>query len=162
VEKKTLTSHIRQSIFDNNLDDEFADMGALQWLALGALRWSPIYGKLSLSAVLPVHLGGYVALGGGFVGVTRHSLAACSAVVDSNGDGRADQDDCAVTNTARPAGSFALGLNFYVADYLAIRTELRGFLFKDEYTLDLNEATPRPVSGMTTVLTFLGGASFLF
>ncbi|MDF1563519.1 MAG: outer membrane beta-barrel domain-containing protein [Deltaproteobacteria bacterium] len=162
VEKTSLTGHIRMSIHDNNLDDEFADMGALQWLALGSVRWSPVYGKLSISAVMPVHVGAYISAGGGFVGVSRHSLAQCSSVADTDGDGRADQDDCVVSNTSQPAGTFGLGLRFYLADYLAIRGELKGFLFQDKYTLDLDAATPVPISGMTTVLTFFLGTSFYF
>jgi len=162
VEKTSLTGRIRLSVNQNNLDDEFADMGSLQWLALGSVRWSPVYGKLSISAVLPVHIGAYISAGAGFVGVTRHSLVRCGVVQDTNGDQVADQDDCVVESGSKPAGTFALGLRFFISDFLAIRTELKGFMFQDAYSLDLSGTTPRPISGMTTALTFLGGASFFF
>ena len=35
-------------------------------------------------------------------------------------------------------------------------------IFQDAYTLDISGTTPRPIGGMTTALTFLGGASFFF
>ncbi|RMG20338.1 MAG: outer membrane beta-barrel domain-containing protein [Deltaproteobacteria bacterium] len=169
IEKRRLTNSadafspgIRKNIADNDgLNDEFSGMGTLTWVAEGALRWSPIYGKLSLAAELPLHVGAYVAVGGGFVGVQRVSLVDCTNVVDSDGDGFVEAT-CTTENSAKPSGMFALGLRFYLSDWLALRAEVRDILFPDRYRLDIGTAEERTVSGIQSVLLFMGGASFYF
>lgn len=165
-ERQNLTNReidgIRSTMFgDDSADNEFADMGQIQWVAQAALRWSPIYGKFNLAAELPVHFGAYTALGGGVMGIFRESLADCQSV-SPRGDGYVDYT-CRQDGGVKPGGIFALGMRFYLSDWLAVRTEMTSFIFPDQYRLDFNDpAEERTISGTTTVLMFLGGASFFF
>ncbi len=163
-ERQNLTNRdhdaIRITMFqDPSADNEFADMGQVQWIAQVAVRWSPIYGKLNLAAELPVHFGAYASVGGGVMGIFRESLADCQSVTPRN-DGYVDYI-CTQTRDVKPGVTAALGLRFYVADWLALRAEMNSFMFPDEYRLDLT-TEPRTVRGLTTVLMFLGGFSFFF
>ncbi len=168
VEKRRLTNSaeafspgIRKNVADNMLNDEFSGINTITWLAQGAIRWSPVYGKLSLAAELPLHVGAYVALGGGFAGIQRVSLVDCTNVADADGDGYVDAT-CTTENAAKPSGMFSIGLRFYFSDWLAVRAEVRDILFPDRYRLDIGQAEERTVSGIQSVLMFMGGASFYF
>jgi outer membrane beta-barrel protein len=163
-ERNNLTNRaqdaIRISIHgDPTLDNEFADMGQMQWAAQAAIRWSPIYGKLNLAAELPVHFGAYASVGGGVLGVRRVSLADCQTVVRRD-DGYVDYV-CNTTEGVQPSVTGALGLRFYMADWLAFRAELKNLIFPDEYRLAFR-TEPRTVQGLTSVLMFIGGVSFYF
>jgi len=150
-EKTKLTNPIRANVFALGLHDEFSNMGTMQWIAQGALRWSPIYGKLSLAAELPIHFGAYVSLGGGFVGVHRVSLVDCQG-----------GSNCRVDTGAKPSGAVAVGLRFYIARWFALRVELKDILFPDSYKLGVGTSNVRTASGLTGVLLFNAGASFYF
>ncbi len=163
-ERQSLTNReldaIRISIFQEDDKSEFADMGQMQWVAMTVVRWSPIYGKLNLAAEVPVHFGAYASVGGGVLGVFRESLADCSSVTP-RGDGYVDYE-CASSHDVKPGVTFALGLRFYLADWLALRAEMNSFMFPDEYRIHLNSPNERLVQGFTNVLMFLGGASVFF
>lgn len=163
LEKTNLTNAVRFTINELDIGNEFADMGTMLWIAQAGIRWSPIYGKLSLSSVLPVHIGAYASLGGGFIGTQRRTMVGCTGIVDANSDGIADSfAGCDVRNDVRPSASGSFGLRFYFADWLAFRTEVKAFLFGDNYTLDIGGTNQREITGLTTALTFLLGASFYF
>lgn len=163
LEKGNLTNKIRFSVSAaDGLGDEFADMGTMLWIAHAGIRWSPIYGKLSLASVLPIHIGAYASLGGGFIGTQRRSMVRCTEVLDTDGDGAADSHNCEVRQDARPSASGSFGLRFYFADWLAFRAEVKAFFFGDNYTLDIGGTNQREITGLTTALTFLLGASFYF
>lgn len=164
-ERQNLTNRaregIRVTIFDSGDEkNEFADMGKMQWVAQAAVRWSPVYGKLNLAAEVPIHFGAYASAGGGVMGIHRESLADCESVVPRE-DGYVDYS-CATDSGVKPGVMLALGLRFYVSDWIAVRTEMSSFMFPDEYQLDLHTAEPRTVRGITNVLMFLGGVSFIF
>ncbi len=165
-ERQNLTNRNEDSIrvsmaADPTLDNEFADMGQMEWVAHGGIRWSPIYGKLNLAAEIPVHFGAYASVAGGVAGVRRVSLADCSSVTP--GDDGFVRYDCHTTEDVKPSLGMAVGLRFYIANWFAVRTELSNFMFPDEYRLNFrNPAEMEEVTGITSLLMFLGGVSFYF
>ena len=161
AEKRQLTSEIRQQIqTDPELASEFADMSTLQWIAQGAVRWSPIYGKLSLFSEVPLHFGAYVSAGGGFVGTSRRSLVDCTGgSVDQSGYYDAT---CTAETAVQPSVGLGVGLRFFLSDWAALRVELEDFVFPDSYRLNVGTADERRVNDLSTVLMFMAGASFYF
>ena len=62
----------------------------------------------------------------------------------------------------KPSLGIGVGLRFYVAHALAIRAELKDYVFPDQYRLGVGTSSERTVNGLTGVLMFMAGASLYF
>ena len=112
---------------------------------LGGVRWAPLYGKISLLADTSVHFQAYLWLGGGVGAFHRQSVVYCSQVT-SQTDGSCgswlEQDRTA------PMGSAALGMRFFAGHRGAVRLEIRNYLWKDSYLINVDRAVAQ--SGQAT------------
>lgn len=124
--------------------DDFEDLWQMSWNATGALRWTPIYGKLNIAAELPVHFQMYLLLGGGAGGMFRDSLVYCIGARAETGT---------VTCSAKPEGTElqalhasavkpiilgGLGMKFFANDWAGLRIEVRDMAFPDSYRVNIN------------------------
>jgi outer membrane beta-barrel protein len=133
----------------------------------GAVRWAPIYGKISLLAELPVHFQAYLSLGGGAGSFVRQSLVYCRQVT-SRTDGTCGDwlSESRVTGLVTGAA----GMRFYVSNYGAIRFEVRDYAFPDQYLVNIDRqvaeaggVTGEPgAAGLTHLVLFDFGYSFVF
>jgi outer membrane beta-barrel protein len=151
--------------------------------AVGGLRWAPIYGKLSLLAEVPAHFQSYLWLGGGMARFTQESVVACLNVVNRDRgicDNRSDENDrstateryWATDSRVSPVVSAAVGLRFFIGNHHGAKLELRDWVFKDKFRVDMVRAeyeggnpetgTFEPSPGFTHIVQFDLGYTFLF
>ncbi|MBF5044031.1 outer membrane beta-barrel domain-containing protein [Aggregicoccus sp. 17bor-14] len=162
--------------------DELSDLWEMGAHVVGGLRWAPVYGKLSLLEELPVHFQSYLWLGGGMARLSRESLLVCTQVVDrARGicDNRTvPEDRSSATETywakdsrTAPVVSAAWGLRFFVGQHHGVRLELRDWVFRDSYRVNLERAlyeagqetgTFEPHPGLQHIVQFDLGYTFLF
>jgi outer membrane beta-barrel protein len=162
--------------------DELSDLWEMDANAVGGLRWAPLYGKLSLLAEVPAHFQSYLWLGGGMAHFTQESIVACNNVVNRERgicDNRTDENDrstateryWATDSRAAPVVSAAVGLRFFIGNHHGAKLELRDWVFRDAYRVDLVRAeyeagqesgtfTDKP--GFTHIVQFDLGYTFLF
>lgn len=162
--------------------DELSDLWEMGAHAVGGLRWAPIYGKLSLLTEVPAHFQSYLWLGGGMARLTQESLVACTNVVNrARGvcDNRTDENDrstateryFATDSRVAPVMSAAVGLRFFIGNHHGAKVELRDWVFRDRYRVDLLRAeyeagqetgTFAAKPGLTHIVQFDLGYTFLF
>ena len=130
--------------------DDFTDLWQMTWSATGALRWTPLYGKINVAAELPVHFQFYLLLGGGVGGMKRDSLVYCigsrsGAVTCGNGE-----DDVLQPlhqEEIKPIILGGFGMKFFVTQWLGLRLEIRDEAFPDSYRVQINRASAEADSG---------------
>ena len=163
--------------------DELSDLWEMGAHAVGGLRWSPIYGKLSLLAEVPAHFQSYLWLGAGMARFTQESVVACLNVVNRERgicDNRTDENDrstateryWATDSRVSPVVSAAVGLRFFIGNHHGAKLELRDWVFKDKFRVDMVRAeyeagnpetgTFEPSPGFTHIVQFDLGYTFLF
>ena len=130
--------------------DDFQDLWEMNWSALAAARWMPIYGKLSLFSAAVVHFGVWLSLGAGLGGFERQSLV--SPVLDET--------------AVKPLFWGALGFRFYVTELLRLDLAFDARLFPDSYRTGIDRSNPGGTGTSKTGLTCLSfislGAAFSF
>jgi outer membrane beta-barrel protein len=149
---------------------------------VAGVRWAPIYGKLSLVSDIPAHFQAYLWAGGGVASFKRESVIQCSRVVDRAMGVCDDRSSLEDRGTAKesfwlkesrvaPVVSAALGFRFFVKDKHGVRLEVRDWVFRDSYRVNLvrddweagretGESAPSP--GLTHLVQFDLGYTFSF
>jgi outer membrane beta-barrel protein len=157
--------------------DDFSSLWELKWNVTAGARWAPIYGKLSLSAELPIHFNFYLAAGAGVAGTSRTSVTYCQSQTpaqDSNGS--VTCLDPLVESRVTPVVQFGAGLRFFVGDHVALRLEARDFAFPDKYRVDIDrtaaetegpggdpqQGTQASSPGFQHVVFLTAGLSYIF
>lgn len=148
--------------------DDLSDLWELRGNLVAGLRWAPIYGKIALFAETPLHFQTYLWLGGGVGLLHRQSVVLCSQVT-SREQGRcgAEREE----DRGAPLASAALGFRFFAGRSGSALLELRSFVFKDRYRVDVDRSvaeaggatgTLAASPGLTQVLMIDLGYSFGF
>lgn len=148
--------------------DDLSDLWELRAHAVAGLRWAPIYGKVALFAETPLHFQSYLWLGGGVGLLHRQSVVYCRAVTSRAQGTCGDELD---ESRGAPVASAALGLRVFAGRAGSAVLELRSFVFKDRYRVDVDRSvaeaggdtgTPAASPGITQVLMIDLGFSFGF
>jgi outer membrane beta-barrel protein len=150
------------------LTDDLRGLWELKANALLGIRWSPIYGKLSLFSELPLHFQGYLWLGGGAGRLHRQSIVYCRQLSsrDAGTCGEWLTDDA-----TKPVASAAVGFRFFTSRSGSINLEVRDYLFRDSYLTSIDrvlaergEPTGAPAGspGAVNLFAFQLGYAFLF
>jgi outer membrane beta-barrel protein len=167
---------------DKRITDELEDLWEMNLHGVAGVRWAPIYGKLSLVSDLPAHFQAYVWAGGGFGSFQRNSVIQCSQVVDRElgicddrsvpeDRGSANQDFWVKETRVAPVVSAAVGFRFFVLGKHGVRLELRDWMFRDAYRVNLQRddweagletGEPAPSPGFTHLVQFDLGYTFSF
>jgi outer membrane beta-barrel protein len=120
--------------------DDFPDLWEIKWNVVAGARWAPIYGKLSLSAELPVHFQAYLAAGGGAAGLQRTSVTYCLSASSVDDAGNSTCTQPLVENRVSPVVQFGGGLRFFIGPHAALRLEARDYTFPDRYQTNIQRA----------------------
>lgn len=167
---------------DKQITDELQDLWRMNLHAVGGVRWAPVYGKLSLMADVPAHFQAYLWAGGGVASFQRESLIQCTNVVDRGlgiCDDRTDPLDRSTANErfwvkesrVGPVVSAAVGFRFFAFERHGVKLELRDWVFRDAYRVGLvrdeweagqETGSPAPSPGLTHLVQFDVGYTFLF
>jgi len=167
---------------DKKITDELEDLWEMNLHGVAGVRWAPIYGKLSLVSDLPAHFQAYVWAGGGLGSFQRNSVIQCAQVVDRElgicddravpeDRGSASQDFWVKETRVAPVVSAAVGFRFFVLGKHGVRLELRDWVFRDAYRVNLQRddweagrETGEPASspGFTHLVQFDLGYTFSF
>lgn len=167
---------------DKKLTDELADLWRMNFHAVAGVRWAPVYGKLSLMAEVPAHFQAYLWAGGGVGSFQRQSLIQCTNVVnrdlgvcDNRTDpmdrGTATQNYWEKETRVAPVVSAALGFRFFAFERHGVKLELRDWVFRDAYNVNLSRddweagqatGTPSAHPGLTHLVQFDVGYTYLF
>jgi outer membrane beta-barrel protein len=153
---------------DLTMVDDLSDLWELRAHAVAGIRWAPIYGKLALFAETPLHFQSYLWLGGGVGLLHRQSVVYCQEVTSRLlGTCGVELDE----TRGAPVVSAALGLRIFAGSAGSALLELRSFVFKDRYRVDVDRSvaetggetgTLAPSPGLTQVLMIDLGFSFGF
>ena len=167
---------------DKKVTDELEDLWRMNLHGVAGLRWAPVYGKLSLMAEVPAHFQAYLWAGGGVASFQRQSLIQCSQVVNRDlgiCDNRTDPLDRSTASESfwehetrvSPVVSGAVGFRFFVLERHGVKLELRDWVFRDAYRVELSRddweagrdtGTPSAHPGLTHLVQFDLGYTFLF
>jgi outer membrane beta-barrel protein len=167
---------------DKKITDELEDLWRMNLHAVAGLRWAPVYGKLSLMSEVPAHFQAYVWAGGGVGSFQRQSLIQCTQVVNRDLGICDDRSDPLDRSTASenfwvketrfaPVVSAALGFRFFAFERHGVKFELRDWVFRDAYRVELSRddweagretGSPATNPGLTHLVQFDIGYTFLF
>ncbi len=167
---------------DKRITDELADLWRMNLHGVAGVRWAPVYGKLSLMADMSAHFQAYLWAGGGLGSFSRQSLIQCTQVVNRSlgiCDDRTDPLDRSTASESfwvkeskvAPVVSAALGFRFFAFERHGVKFELRDWVFRDEYRVGLSRdeweagletGTLAPSPGLTHLVQFDIGYTFLF
>jgi len=129
--------------------DDLSDLWELRANAIAGLRWAPVYGKVALFAETPLHFQTYLWLGGGVGFLHRQSVVLCHQVTSRElGSCGAELDE----TRAAPVVSVALGLRIFAGKSGSALLELRSFVFKDRYRINVDRSVAE-AGGSTGTLT---------
>nr|BDT35147.1 outer membrane beta-barrel domain-containing protein [Myxococcus sp. MH1] len=128
--------------------DELEDLWEMNLHGVAGIRWAPIYGKLNLVSDLPAHFQAYVWAGGGLGSFQRNSVIQCSQVVNRQAGvcdnrtslddrGSASEDYWVRETRVAPMVSAAVGFRFFILDKHGLRLEVRDWVFRDNYRVNL-------------------------
>lgn len=167
---------------DKKITDELEDLWQMDLHGAVGARWAPIYGKLSLLTEDTAHFQAYLWGGGGLASLWRESVIQCTRVVDRDlgiCDNRTDPLDRATATESywlterrvAPVVSVAAGLRFFLPGSHALRVELRDWIFRDQYRVnvlredwEVGRPTGEPAAepGFTHLVQFDLGYTFFF
>jgi outer membrane beta-barrel protein len=167
---------------DKKITDELQDLWRMNLHGVVGLRWAPVYGKLSLLSEVPAHFQAYLWAGGGLGSFQRQSLIQCGQVVNRGlgiCDDRTDPLDRSTASEnfwvkesrVAPVVSAAVGFRFFAFERHGVKFELRDWVFRDAYRVELSRedweagrdtGTPAPGPGLTHLVQFDVGYTFLF
>jgi outer membrane beta-barrel protein len=127
--------------------DDMAGGGALMATGQLGVRFTPFYGKLSLTSELPVHFHLYFVAGVGGALVDYHQVLGCEAdlVGGACPDGVFHHEQ-----KFKLAFNFGGGFRFYITKLISIRAEVRDVMFQDQEYLNViltKPNTSRSLSG---------------
>ncbi|MBJ6762905.1 outer membrane beta-barrel domain-containing protein [Myxococcaceae bacterium JPH2] len=167
---------------DKKITDELEDLWQMNFHGVAGVRWAPVYGKLSLVSDIPAHFQAYLWAGGGVGSFKRQSIIQCSHVVDRTAGvcddrtalddrGSAREDFWVHETRVAPVVSGALGFRFFILDKHGVKLEVRDWIFRDSYRVNLlrddweagretGESAPSP--GLTHLVQFDLGYTFSF
>jgi outer membrane beta-barrel protein len=131
--------------------NDFSNMWQMKFNAVADARWAPIYGKLSLSAEIPVHFQAYLVAGGGVASLQRTSVAYCLSPAGTDANNDSICPDPLVENRVAPVAQFGGGLRFFIGPHVALRLEVRDYAFTDQYNVNIQRAEAE--AGSTTAGT---------
>ncbi|MBI5547856.1 MAG: outer membrane beta-barrel domain-containing protein [Deltaproteobacteria bacterium] len=127
--------------------DDFSDLWQMTWNVTGAVRWTPIYGKINVAAELPVHFQFYLLLGGGAGGMTRDSLVYCVGARPASGTVTCVTDPQEPTelkalheSAVKPVLLGGFGMKLFITQWAGLRLEVRDMAFPDSFREDINRA----------------------
>lgn len=125
--------------------DDFSDLWQMTWSATGAIRWTPIYGKLNVAAELPLHFQFFLLLGGGAGGMKRDSLVYCVGSRPSSGAvtcGNGADDDLRPLHQeeVKPLILGGFGMRLFLTQAVGIRIEVRDEMFPDSFREKIDRA----------------------
>jgi len=119
--------------------DDLAGGGALIATGQIGIRFTPFYGKLSLSAEIPVHFHLYFVAGVGAAYVDYNSVLVCENDVAG---GVCPDENFHHEGKVKPAFNVGGGLRFYITRLLSIRAEVRDIMFPDQQYSQVDLAKP--------------------
>ena len=133
----------------------FSDQYAMQWTAMANIVFVPIYGKMSFASEFDPSFDVFLFAGGGVVGARR----GLGGFRESTGIPTSFES--AVT----PAGDFGGGFRFYFTRLIALRLEVRAWLYPELVSsADLSDPAVQLeddiTGGITSVLNFQVGLQF--
>lgn len=134
---------------------ENVDLKQLQWFASLGVQWSPIYGKFNVLGVLgdfDVYLG--AGLGAAATLEPCTTVTAGCTTLQNLGFGL--QKPLIGSDYLKLAGTFAVGMRIFFADWLGVKVELRDVSFGDKV-----DAPGETSSDIRNNLAVMLGASFL-
>jgi len=145
---------------------DLEDAGALVATGQLGLRWAPVYGKLNLSAEIPVHFNFYLAAGAGAAYVQYNSILACKADLAPGASKCPASPGFQSSNAPTMAFNVGGGFRFFLTESLSARAEVRDVMFPDKFNTGVilksaasNPGTAAPSPGITHIpLIFLGFA----
>ena len=124
-----------------------------------AAVWAPLYGKINVVSELDVNLQAYVMLGVGVNG-TR-TVQADLDPTNPNGSGYRlsghQFGDGGPLSGLEPNVTAGFGMQIFLLDWLSLRGEARGILFRDEFDFD---QTDEPIGYTSQYWFFQGGLGF--
>jgi outer membrane beta-barrel protein len=167
---------------DKKITDELEDLWRMNLHGVVGVRWAPVYGKLSLMAEVPAHFQAYLWGGGGVGSFQRQSLIQCTQVVNRDlgiCDNRTDPLNRATATQnyweketrVAPVVSAAAGIRFFAFERHGVKLELRDWVFRDAYRVNLSRddweagratGTLSTHPGLTHLVQFDVGYTFLF
>ncbi len=154
--------------------DEVSQMGQLRWGGDFAIRFAPVYGKMSVFAEVPLHFSAYLLGGGGAGGIHYESLNFC---VQRTSPSSALCQTYRTEDGISPMVQLGVGLRVFVLGGLSLKLELRDFLYGDKFRTGVDLAngdrcqsnlsdqacgTPAASPGIAQTLLFAGGAAYVF
>jgi outer membrane beta-barrel protein len=151
-----------------NVVDDMANLWEMKLNVIGGLRWSPIYGKISLLAELPVHFQAYLWGGAGAGQFYRRSVVNCQQLASAT--------TCATWETENRwnfVGSAAFGLRFFLGGMTghSVNLEVRNFVWPDYFLVQIDRrvgqqgsptGVPASSPGFTNLLLLDVGYSYVF
>lgn len=111
------------------------DYKQVTWMASVAAVWAPLYGKVNVVSEFDVNLQFYGLLG---VGVNGTTMVTATQSIGADGGYLLGTGE----NGVKPHFTLGGGLKVFVTDWIALRAEVRGLMFVDEF-----DFTYRPTLG---------------
>lgn len=147
--------------------EDLEDAGALLATGQLGLRFTPVYGKLSLFSELPVHFNAYIVGGVGAALVQYNGILKCG---DQGLNGKTCGEAADFFSETKPTlgFNFGAGFRFFVNETISARIEFRDIVFPDHWyknpNADVNASpddAPQEQSGITHLPMLMLGVGFL-
>jgi outer membrane beta-barrel protein len=168
---RQISEHLlqRNPASDVIVTDDLSNLWEMKANAVLGARWSPLYGKISLLAEVPVHFQTYLWAGLGYGTFHRESVVVCFKL-ESRADGICG--DWLTEDKNAVMGSAAIGFRFFTHNHGAIKAEVRNWMFPDSFRVEVNRrdaeagirtvGTPSSNPGPTNLVLFDLGYSYIF
>jgi outer membrane beta-barrel protein len=121
-----------------DVNPDVPDYSQLTGVANLAFVWSPLYGKVNVVSELDANLQAFVLAGAGVVG-TREIAATVDSAPSRPSDytlSGGDPFEGGVFSNPKVHGTVGIGLQVFFAGFLALRADVRGIIFPDEFDFD--------------------------
>ncbi|MEC9466266.1 MAG: outer membrane beta-barrel domain-containing protein [Myxococcota bacterium] len=121
------------------------DYKQVTWSTTANAVWAPLYGKLNLVSELNLNLQFYAIAGLGVNGVTevqaiaREEVRGIGESFAEDDLERLKYDETNGETGAVPHVSIGAGLKVFLLDWVALRAEVRGLMFVDQFDFDLSD-----------------------
>jgi outer membrane beta-barrel protein len=116
----------------SNPGTDLADAGALLATGQLGLRFTPIYGKMSLSSELSVHFNAYFVGGVGGALIQYNSVLTCAVNIPSSST-KCPGDNFRKETSPNVAFNVGGGFRFWITDHWSARVEVRDVIFPDRF-----------------------------
>lgn len=121
-----------------DINPDVPDYRQLTGVASLALVWLPLYGKVNVVSELNANLQAFLFAGAGVVG-TREVEATVSGTPRLPSDYTLSGDDLfegGMFANPKLHGTVGVGLQVFFAGFLALRADVRGIIFRDEFDFE--------------------------